>query len=44
MKFYGLHGNPLCDFKEWGCTYKKNHISTAPYPIIITWYQTNPCT
>ena len=18
MKCYGFHGNPLCDFKEWG--------------------------
>ena len=22
MKFHGFHGNPLCDFKKWGYTYK----------------------
>ena len=32
MKFYGFHGNPLCDFKEWGHIYKTNHISTEIHP------------
>ena len=35
MKFYGLRGNPLCDFKEWGCTYKNTHISAATHPRIL---------
>ena len=32
MKFNGFHGNTLCDFKEWGYTYKTTHISTASHP------------
>ena len=31
-EMHGFHGNPLCDFKEYGCTYKNAHISAATYP------------
>ena len=35
MKFHGFHGNPLCDFKEWGYTYKNTHISTVSHPRLL---------
>ena len=31
VKLHGFHGNPLCDFKEWGCFYKNTHISAATH-------------
>ena len=32
MKF---HGNPLCDFKEWGYMHKNTRISTARRPRLL---------
>ena len=29
MEFHGFHGNPLCDFKEWGIHTKILIISSA---------------
>ena len=31
VKLYGFHGNPLCDFRECGCTYKNAHITAATH-------------
>ena len=31
VKLHDFHGHPLCDFKEWGCFYKTNHISAATH-------------
>ena len=31
-KLHGFHGNPVCDFKEWGCFYENTHISGATHP------------
>ena len=28
----GLHDTPLCDFKDWECSFKNIHISAASHP------------
>ena len=35
MKLHGFHGNPSCDFKEWGCFFKDTHSSAATLHIVI---------
>ena len=43
MKIHGFHGNPLCEFKEWGYTYKNTYISIATHQVDYkTRCQTNP--
>ena len=39
MKFNGFHGNPLCDFKEWGYAYNNTHISTATHLGLLNMVQ-----
>ena len=53
VRSMNFNGNPLCDFKEWWCTYKNTHISKATpprtpnsYKILMntpprTWYEIN---
>ena len=37
VKFHSFHGNPVCDFNEWGHTYKNTQQQLIlGYP---TWYQ-----
>ena len=31
FKIHGFHGNPLCDFKDWGHSYNNIHISAASH-------------
>ena len=35
LKLHGFHGNPLCDCKEWGYTYKNTHILTTGHPRLL---------
>ena len=35
MKFNGSHGDPLRDFKEWGCPYKNTYISAATHHSLL---------
>ena len=35
MKLHGFHGNPLCDFKDWGMYLQNAHISAATDPKIL---------
>ena len=32
LKWHGFHGNPLCDFNDWECSFKNIHISAASHP------------
>ena len=32
LKWHGFHGNPLCDFKDWECSFKNIHISAVSHP------------
>ena len=32
VKLHSFNGNPLNDFKEWGCICNISHISAANYP------------
>ena len=36
LKWHGFHGNPLCDVKDWECSFKNIHISAASHPRTIT--------
>ena len=31
LKWHGFHGNPLCDFKDWECSFKNILISAASH-------------
>ena len=41
MKLHGFHDNPLCDFKDWGCTYKMLKYQQQLILKHLTWYQFN---
>ena len=41
LKWHGFHGNPICDFKDWECSFKNIHISAAAHPrtlILVSSY------
>ena len=44
LKWHGFHGNPLCDFKDWECSFKTIHISAASHPrtlnLVLVFLQT----